>query len=161
MAHQLTPRQKIINEVRLMLGDGMIDIELTPEYYDLALDLALDRYFQRSSNSTDERVTFIELQPDQVDYVLPKEVLNVKAIHRRGTSGGATGTGINFDPSAAAFVNQSALGLGTGPGTGSLITYELYTGYQELVGKMFGLYINYSWNPVTHTLSLVRNIRSK
>jgi hypothetical protein len=159
MPAERTPRQRIIREVYLRLGGEMIEVELTPEHYDLAFDMALDRYRQRSSNSVTEKLAFIDLQPEQSEYVLPKEVSLVKQLYRRGTSGTASGTGVAFDPFGAAFVNQSSVGLGTG--SGSLLTYELYAGFQETVGRMFGLFINYTWNEATHTLTITRHIKSK
>ena len=159
MATNMTARQKLLREVGLSLGVGMVRVELTPEHYELAFDLALDRYRQRSSNSVAERITFIDLQPEQTHYVLPKEITLVKQLYRRGTSGTASGTGTSFDPFGAAFVNQSSVGLGTG--SGSLLTYELQAGFQETVGRMFGLFINYTWDPVNHTLVIGRHVKAK
>lgn len=152
-------RNKLLNEVQLTLGVGMIRVELTPEHYELALDLALDRYRLRSGNSISERLTFIELQRDQTEYVLPEEVVLVKQLYRRGTTGTASGTGVMFDPFGSAFVNQVTLGLGAGSGT--LLTYELFAEFQETIGKMFGLFINFTWNPATHTLRIDRHIRAR
>lgn len=159
MAVDQSARQKLLKEVGLMLGMGMVRVELKPDHYELALDLALDRYRQRSSNSVAERLTFIDLQPEQSQYVLPKEVTLVKQLYRRGTSGTASGTGVAFDPFGAAFVNQSSIGLGSG--SGSLLTYELYAGFQETVGRMFGLFINYTWNEANHTLTITRHMKAK
>lgn len=159
MAVDQTARQKLIREVYLRLGGEMIEVELTPEHYDLAVDMAMDRYRQRSSNSVSEKLAFLDLQPEQSEYVLPKEVSLVKQIYRRGTSGTASGTGVAFDPFGAAFVNQSSVGLGTG--SGSLLTYELYAGFQETVGRMFGLFINYTWNETNHTLTITRHVKAK
>jgi len=159
MTTAITSRQKLINEVRVLLGEGMVRIELTPLHYETAVDMALDRYRLRSSNSTDERYLFVELQPDESTYVLPKEVTMIKQLYRRGTTGTASGTGVNFDPFGAAFVNQVSLGLGSG--SGSLLTYELFAGFQETVGRMFGLFINYDYNAATHTLTITRHIRAK
>jgi hypothetical protein len=39
---------------------------------------------------------------------------------------------------------------------GGLATYEMFSGYQKLVGKMFGSYIEYSWKPTTHTLNILQ-----
>ena len=36
-------RNDVIKEIRLLLGDGMIDIELDPEHYDVALDVAVSK----------------------------------------------------------------------------------------------------------------------
>lgn len=159
MATNITARQKLLKDVGLALGVGMVRVELTPEHYELAFDQALERYRQRSSNSVAERITFIDLQPEQTHYVLPKEVTLVRQLYRRGTSGTASGTGVAFDPFGAAFVNQSSIGLGSG--SGSLLTYELYAGFQETVGRMFGLFINYTWDPATHTMVIGRHVKAK
>lgn len=155
----MTPRVKLLREIFLILGGEIIDVELTPEHMDLAFELALERYRQRSANSVSERFSFLELLPDQTEYRLPDEVIEVRNLYRRGTTGTASGTGVNFDPFGAAFVNQVSVGLGSG--AGSLLTYELFTGFQELVGRMFGLFINYKWHQATHTLFIERHIRGK
>jgi hypothetical protein len=40
---------------------------------------------------------------------------------------------------------------------GGLATYDYYTQYVELAGRMFGAYMNYTWNPVTKKLQLIRD----
>ena len=40
-------RNDVIKDIRLLLGDGMIDIELDPEHYDVALDVAISKIRQR------------------------------------------------------------------------------------------------------------------
>ena len=87
----LSPRQKLIKEVKLSLGDGIIDIELTPDHYDLAFDISLDTYRQKSQNSTEERMAFLDLQRGQQDYFLPPEVIEVTEVMRRGVAGTAGG----------------------------------------------------------------------
>ena len=37
MAKSKSNRSKVIDEIRNILGDGMVDVELDPEHYDLAL----------------------------------------------------------------------------------------------------------------------------
>lgn len=149
-------REKIIREVRLIMGEGMVRVGLTPDHYELAFDLALDRYRVRSSNSTSERYMFLELQVAQNVYTLPEEVQLVKQIFRRGTTGTSSGTGLNFDPFGAAFAAQMTAGGGVS--NGGLATYELFTGFQELVGRMFGANINFNWDPSEHRLEIIRNI---
>ena len=39
---------------------------------------------------------------------------------------------------------------------GGLATYELYSGYQKLVGKMFGSYIEFKWKPTSHILTILQ-----
>ena len=62
-------RQELTKEIELSLGGGMIDIELDPEHYDLAIDKALAKYRQRSSRSTEESFIAITLKLEQQEYV--------------------------------------------------------------------------------------------
>jgi hypothetical protein len=41
--------------------------------------------------------------------------------------------------------------------SGGLATYDFYTQYVELAARMFGGFINYTWNPVTKKLQLIRS----
>jgi len=159
MAVLTSAREKLIREVFLMLGGTKVKVDLNPEHLELCVDLAFDRYRQRSSNSVSERLIFLDFQPQQSAYVLPQEVIEVQQIYRRGTTGTSSGSGVSFDPFGAAFVNQSSVGLGSG--SGSLLTYELYAGFQETVGRMFGLFVNYTWDASTHTLTITRHIKAK
>jgi hypothetical protein len=151
-----TEREKLIKEVFRRLGGGMVKVELTADHYDDALNNALATYRQRSSNSVEERYTFLELQPDQSQYVLPNEVIEVRQIFRSGTGLTAGGTDLGFEPFSAALTNQMILNGGGGAGAPSLVTYELSTGYRELVGTMFGMHIMFNWHPTRHRLDIAR-----
>lgn len=52
-------RDEMIKELRLRLGDGMVDVELDREHYDAAVNLAISRYRQLSSGATEESNLFI------------------------------------------------------------------------------------------------------
>jgi hypothetical protein len=154
-----TQRELLKREVYRRLGGGMVDIELTDDHYEDAIDFALATYRQRSSNSVEERFTFLELQPDQNQYILPNEVIEVRQIMRYGNGSLVTGSGSGFDPFSAAVANQTLLGGGSGS-LPSLVTYELFTGFQELVGTMFGLHIMFNWHPTEHRLDILRQPRA-
>lgn len=155
----LTPRQKLIKQANMMLGGGVIKIELTDDHWDLAFDLALSRYRYRSGGSTIERYAFLDLQPDQMDYVLPEDVVWVREILRRNVSGTGSQSGAVFDPFGAAFTNQFLL-----PAMNSnqldLVSYELMSGYKELIGRMFGYHLTFTFDPGTKKLVINRQIRS-
>ena len=53
-------RNKVFDYVRQMLGDGMIEVELDPIHYETALDRAINRFRQRSSNSVEESYSFLD-----------------------------------------------------------------------------------------------------
>jgi len=148
-------RQKIINQVKSMLGGSMIDIELNPDDYQTALDLAFDRYRQRSGNADLESYMFLSLQYEVTEYYLPENVTSVRQIFRRGT--GETTGGTNLDPFSLSYTNMYLLQAGAGGGyTAGLLTYELFYQYLDQAGRMFGRDINFTFDTVTKKLSLVR-----
>ena len=146
-------RQSIIDDVRLLLGEGMIDIELDPEHYDLAVTKALERYRQRSENAVEESFAFLEIQPEQNDYVLPDEIIELRQIYRRGVGGTTTGGGSYLDPFSLAFNNLYLLRTG---GQGGLATYDSFAQYQETIGRMFGQHIIFTFDTATKRLKLHR-----
>jgi hypothetical protein len=144
-------RQEVIDYIRTFLGSGMIDIELDPIHYNTAIDKALLRYRQRSQNSTEESFGFITLQVDQNEYFMPKEVMSVRQLFRRSIgsrSGGGDG-GSLFEPFNLAYTNTYLL---SSSNMGGLGTYFAFASYQNLVGKMFGSFINFDFNPTTKKL---------
>jgi hypothetical protein len=150
-------REKLHKEIFLSLGGGLVRVELTPDHYDMCLDFALEIYRMRSKNSTEERIGVLTLKPDVSEYYLPQEVVEVRQIFRR-TIGSSGSGGAGFDPFSAAMTNQFL--MQGGANQSSLATYELFTGFQELVGTMFGLYINFAWHPTEHRLDIVRHIKA-
>lgn len=152
-------RQDLIKEIQYLLGGGIIDLELDPEHYNEAINNAFERYRQKSSNAVEESYIFMELQPEQNVYYLPTEIVEVRAIYRRGVSGGVTG-GAFIDPFALAYTNAYLLNLASGS-MGGLATYDFYFQYQELLGRMFGRDINFAWEPALHKLTLMRRPLAK
>ena len=153
---RLRARQEMINEVMLILGHPMIDIELSPEHYELILNLSFDKWRQLSSNSVEERIAVLDLITDQNEYYLPEEVINVRQIFRRGVTGTASGTGAYFDPFGAAFAAQFTIaGLGN---AGDLTTYELFRDFESVIGRMFGANLMFMWHPTIHRLDIQRHI---
>lgn len=230
-----TQKQEIFDYVYAMLGGGMVDVELDPIHYNTALTKALTRYRQRSDYSVEESYMFLTAVPDQNEYILPNEVVEVRQIFRRGVgarsgmtsaggpiyttsftatasqrqtfsvnyniasagsiivkvNGGATtdyvtnsdartitfntpltpadvigveiyspGTntgGTTFDPFSLAYTNAYLL---SSSGSGGLVTYELFSQYQELVGRMFGSFIEFKWATNSKKLTLLQRPRS-
>jgi hypothetical protein len=148
-------RNKVFDYVKTMLGDGMVEVELDPKHYEIALDRAISRFRQRSSNSVEESYMFLELMQDVNEYRLPNEIVEVQKIFRRavGSRSGLGAGGTLFEPFNLAYTNSYLL---SGTMMGGLATYELFAGYQKLVGKMFGSYIEFNWNPTNHILTILQ-----
>ena len=148
-------RNKVFDYVKLMLGEGMVEVELDPAHYEMALDRALNRYRQKSSNSVEESYLFLELIQDQNEYRLPDEVITVRQVFRRaiGSRSGIGAGGTLFEPFNLAYTNTYLM---SGSMMGGLATYELFAGYQKLVGRMFGSYIEFQWKPTSHILNILQ-----
>jgi len=148
-------RNDITDYIRLRLGDGIIDVEADKEHFDMGIKQALIRYRQRSSNSVEESYAFLDLLPETQEYILPSEIMNIKAIYRRGIGSVSGTTASQFEPFASGYLNTYMLVSGR---VGGLTNYQLFTSYQELAMKMFGGYMNYHWNKTTHKLTIVRKV---
>jgi hypothetical protein len=155
-----TSKQAVYDYCKAMLGDGMIDVELDPTHYETALNRSLAVFRQRSDNAVEESYIFLNLLPDTNEYILPKEIQQVRQIFRRSigsrTGGGSGGT--VFEPFNLAYTNTYLL---SSTNMGGLLTYELFSQYQELVGKMFGSFINFNWNPQSRKLFIHQRPRTE
>lgn len=107
---------------------------------------------KKSSNGTEESYGFLELIKDQQEYILPDAVQNVREVFRRSTGN----VGSIFEPFEAGYLNTYMLTAGR---VGGLATYDFYKQYQEQAGRMFGAYLNFTFDPVSKRLTIVRNIR--
>ena len=149
-----TLKQNLIEYARLQMGDQIIDIELDADHFEAAYRNAIGTYRQRAQNAYEESYTFMELVTNVNIYTLPEEVITVRQIFRR-TFGDSTGPfASNFDPFSQASMNVYLMNFNV---AGGLATYDFYSQYVELAGRMFGAYMNYSWNPVTKKLQLMRD----
>ncbi len=235
MADLATSKQEIFDYVHALLGGGMVDVELDPIHYETALSKALGKYRQRSDASVEESYLFLTTVPDQNEYILPREVIEVRQIFRRsigsrpstsstggpiftksftatqgqqtfdvnynllsvqtvivtvngqettnyvtdtaqrsitfntGLNGGDTvgislftsgqsGGGSLFDPFSLAYTNAYLL---SGSQLGGLATYDFFSQYQELVGRMFGSFIEFKWNSGSKKLTLLQRPRAE
>jgi hypothetical protein len=129
---------------------------LDPAHYEAAYQKTIGVYRQRAQAAYEESYSFLTLVTDVSIYTLPQEVIQVRQIFRRtfGDSSGQQAS--NFDPFTQASLNVYLMNFNV---AGGLATYDFYTQYVELAARMFGGYVNYTWNPVTKKLQMVRDWR--
>lgn len=159
MSELQTQKKEIFDYVDTFLGGGMVDVELDPIHYETALLKALTKYRQKNEHSVEESYISLELVEDQNVYTLPKEIMEVRQIFRRSVgsrSAGGDGGSI-FEPFNLAYTNTYLL---AGSSVGGLATYELFAQRQELVGRMFGSYIEFTWNNSTKVLTILQRPRA-
>jgi len=160
MIPKIDRKQQIFDYVHNMLGGGMVDVELDPVHYETALDKALTRFRQRSDNSIEESYFFMPTIIDKNDYTLPDEIVEVKKIFRRSIgsrTGGGDGGSI-FEPFNLAYTNTYLL---SSSNMGGLATYDMFSQYQELVGRMFGSFIEFNWNRSSKKLTILQRPRAE
>lgn len=152
-------KTEVFTYCKAMLGDGMIDVELDPIHYETALDKALAKYRQRGDSSVEESYMFLTTIQDQNTYVLPKEVVEVRQIFRRsiGSRTGSGQGGTIFEPFNLAYTNTYLL---SSSNMGGIATYEMFAQYQEMVGRMFGSFIEFKWHAPTHKITLLQRPRN-
>jgi hypothetical protein len=154
MAYQ--NREELIREIQLRLADGIVDVELDREHYDVAINRTLATYRQLSSGSVEESVMILNTDPGVQEYTLPDEVIEVTRLYRRGV-GTSSGSGSNFDPFDVAFNNMYLLNAGQ---IGGLATFDFFSQYKETAGRIFGSEYDFIWNRNTKVLQILRNIQT-
>ena len=160
MATTTTAKQEVFDYVNLSLGGGMVDVELDQAHYEEALKKSFAKFRQRSDNSVEESYLFLPTVIDQNTYTLPEEVIEVRKIFRRSigsrTGGGDGGT--LLEPFNLAYTNTYLL---ASTNMGGLATYNAFAQYQELVGRMFGSFIEFKWNTTTKELVILQRPRAE
>lgn len=160
MSDSVTAKQEVFDYVNTFLGGGMIDVELDPIHYETAYGKSLNRYRQRTENSVEESYITISLQENLNEYTLPDEIIEVREIFRRSVGsrlGGTAEGGSLFEPFNLAYTNTYLL---AGSGIGGLATYNFFSQQQELIGRMFGSFLAFTWNPSTHKLTILQRPRA-
>lgn len=148
-------RAAITDYIRMRLGDGIVDVELDKEHYEMAINQALLKYRQRASNSQEESYASLKLFPETQEIILPDIVMDVRAAYRRGIGSVSGTTASQFEPFASGYLNTYMLVAGR---VGGLLNYELFVDYQKLAMRMFGGYLNFTFNKTTKKLTLIRKI---
>lgn len=155
-------REELRQGVLIALAGNMVELQMDQESVDFAINRALKKYRQRSSNAVEEAYSFMTVQPDINEYILPSETIEVRKVFRRrigtgGTQDSSYQGGVEYDPFDLAFTNLYLLQANT---MGGLLTFNLYNEYLNTASKMFGGDMDFIWNTVTKKLQLVRAPRA-
>lgn len=148
-------RAAITDYIRMRLADGIVDVELDKEHYEMGIAQALIKYRQRAGNSVEESYAHLTLLPETQEYIMPREIQTIRAIYRRGIGSVSGTTASQFEPFASGYLNTYMLVAGR---VGGLVNYELFVDYQKLAMRMFGGFMNFTFNPVSKKLTVVRKM---
>ena len=155
MSASETNKNKLITEIKLRLGDGMVDVELDPEHYNSAISEAIDVLRSRSDVASEESYVFLSTQLDVPRVLIaPRSLKCKKKVFRRGVSSTSTG-GTNFDPFDVAFHNMYMVQAGQ---IGGLAVFHAFSQYKETLGRIFGSEFDFT---LTLNTKILKNPRAQ
>lgn len=153
-------KDELTKDIELRLGGGMVDVELDSAHYDLAINQSLRKYRQRSSRAVAEKFIPIDIKAEQQEYQLPLNVQLVREVILRQTgTAGASGTGEDFEPFNAMYLNNMLLQQSNQ--FAGLLNYELYADRRELMARMFGGYVTFTFSQNDKKILLHRKFRAE
>lgn len=150
---------KLFFAVYVTLGGTSIEVELEDDDYNVAFDEAIRMYRQHSSNSIVRGWYALQAQPGQHKYSLPADIDNIIEL-RRFRGGFFTNPSGNFEPFAAAFIQQTLAGAGSSTTFPGLVQFEALSEYTELLERMFASNLLYEFNEGDSELYIWQTLRS-
>lgn len=109
-----------------------------------------------SVNGTDTNAFSPDYGSRTITFSSPLNVGDVVSIKLYAS--GSNGGGSLFDPFSLAYTNAYLLSSSS---MGGLATYDFFSQYQELVGRMFGSFIEFKWSSNSKKLTLLQRPRAE
>jgi hypothetical protein len=151
-------KDEVFKDIEIRLGGGMVDVELDSEHYELALKQAFRKYRARSSRGVAEKFLPLQINIETQYYQLPQNVVLVRDVILRQTgTAGTSGTGVEFEPFNTMYLNNMLIQNATN--FAGLMNYEFYADRRELLARMFGGYVTFTFNQNDKTTMLHRKFR--
>jgi hypothetical protein len=153
-------RHELIDSIRHQLGYPTVDVELTKQQMNYAIDSAIEALRKRSSVSYKRGFYFFDIEPGQQHYSLTdkrngfNKIVDVLDIHRMTSSFLSVAGG-------DALYGQLALQSLYQMGSFDLISYHMVSQYIETMERMFASDITYNWNEDNRTLSIYKDLIRK
>jgi hypothetical protein len=151
-------RRKIINNLFTRLGAPTVNVELSREQMDLAVQKGLD-YIRRDSGAGNSRAYFfLDLKRGQQNYLLTSRsvgfntIVDVLNLYR--TRGGL----LTNNSGGSDLYGQQLVQQLYSSGTFDLLSFHLMSSYQSLVNKLFVREFQFQWTERKRLLSIMRNI---
>lgn len=146
-------RRQMQNEIRYELGYPVVDVELTPEQLDYAIDRALSDLRSRSGLPYKRGFFFMQINPDTQTFYLTNKIqgmnkiVDVLGVYRLTSAFLASAHG-------AGVYGQIVLQHMYNMGTFDLLSYHIMSEYTKLMEMLFAARITFTWNEQTRQLFL-------
>lgn len=153
-------RRELIDSIRHQLGYPTVEVELTKQQFNYAVDAAIESLRKRSGMAYKRGFYFLDIEPRRQRYQLTdkrngmNKIVDVSKIHRITSAflSNAEGQGV---------YGQLALQHLYQMGTFDLISYHLVSQYIETMEHLFASQITFSWNEDNRTLQIFKDLRRK
>ena len=155
-------KSEVTREIMLRLADQMVDVELDPEHCELAMQKAIEKYRQRSSNAVIEKFPALKLEENKNTYNLSEgtqdadidyTVVDVLDLYHRASGAAGTGVGSELEPFQAQYLNAFLL---QGGRAGGISVYDSMAQYHETLGRIFGSEYQFTWDRSSKELTIHR-----
>lgn len=151
------PRRQVIDNLYMRLGAPSINVELTREQMDLAVQKGLD-YIRRDSGAGNQRgYFFLDLKAGQQNYLLTSRAVGfnkiVDIIFLYRPRGGFLNSTFGGEIYGQQLIQQLYVS-----GTFDILSYHLLASYQTVVQKLFASDFQFQFNERTRKLSILRKI---
>lgn len=150
-------KDDLVKEIELRLGGQMVDVELDPEHYDVAIKKSFEKYRQRSENALEESFVLLTVVEEQNEYTVDSDIVDVYDIYRRSAGTLNSGGLGDIEPFETAYLNTYLLNSGR---AGGMATFDALAQHRETLGRLFGENLTFTWNTVTKKLFLHRRIKA-
>lgn len=153
-------RKELANVIRHLLGYPVVQVELTPFHYNIAIDNALQSLRKRSSIAVKRAFFFLDIEPGQSSYILSdkskqwNKIVNVMGIYRMTSAflSTAHGTGV---------YGQILLQQLYSMGSYDLLSYHLVAQYIEQLEVLFAARIVFQWEEQINRLDIFQTFTAQ
>lgn len=153
-------RRELIDSIRHQFGYPTVEVELTKQQFNYAIDAAIESLRKRSGMAYKRGFYFMDIEPRRQQYQLTDKrngmnrIVDVMEIHRVTSAflSNAEGQGV---------YGQLALQHLYQMGSFDLISYHLVSQYIETMEHLFASKITFSWNEDNRTLSIFKDLYKK
>lgn len=149
-------RRNLVSQLKMLLGYPSVEVELTKEQMDVAIDNSLMELRYKSGVGYKRGMFFMDVLPHVQQYYLTdatvgfNKVVDVLYLHRMTSAYLGTGVG-------AGVYGQIAIQQLYTYGKFDLVSFHLVAGYIELMKQMFATEIQFAWDEYTRKLSIYKD----
>ncbi len=152
-------RNELADEIRTMLGYPVVNVELTQQQLDLAINIALSAYRQRTGAAYRRGYLFLRLLPNTQTYILSNKgasydrIVTVIQLHRMTSAFMSTANG-------AGVFGQVVIQQLYNMGTYDLLSYYMITQYVETMELLFAGRLTFTWDERNRRLDIFQTIQT-